>query len=261
MKLKDKVALITGGAGGLGSEAARVLAAEGAHVVVTDISESAARALAESVNGSGYAHNVASEADWTRIVDDVLAKQGRIDILVNAAGIEGDLTNGGALNTTLEEWRRVMSINLDGTFIGCRLIVPHMIERGTGSVINISSIVSFMASATALAYGASKAGVQQLSRSIAWIGAQNGAKVRCNSLHPGVIKTRMTDNIIKELSLTNGLSENETEKLICTAIPFGTRGMPSDIASMILFLASDDSQYMTGTELKVDGGWLMVNAS
>lgn len=259
MKLEGRVAIVTGGGGGLGGATARAFAKEGAHVVVTDLSASSAQAVADEIGGSFYRHDVADEQAWQQIVDEVIAERGRIDVLVNAAGIEGDLSASG-LDTSLAEWRRVLAVNLDGTFLGCRIVMPHMIARGTGSIVNISSIVSYMSSSTGLAYGASKAAVQQLTRSIAWIGAQNGAKVRCNSIHPGVIKTRMTDDIITQFSQTAGISEQECETLICAAIPMGVRGMPADIAAMALFLASDDSPYVTGSDMKVDGGWLMTNA-
>lgn len=259
MKLKGRVALITGAGGGLGGAISRAFVAEGAHVVVTDISSNAVQALATEIGGTPHLHDVADEGQWSSIVADTLKQHGRIDILVNAAGIEGDLAASG-LNTSLAEWRRVMSINLDGTFLGCRAVLPHMTERGTGSIINFSSIVSFMGTPTALAYGASKAGVQQLSRSIALIGAQNGGKVRCNSVHPGVIKTRMTDAIFAEFASNSGSSAEEVETMLCAAIPFGARGVPADVAGMALFLASDDSSYVTGAEFKIDGGWSVTSA-
>ncbi|WP_321393707.1 SDR family NAD(P)-dependent oxidoreductase [Emcibacter sp.] len=259
MKLEGRVVLITGGAGGLGKASAKALAAQGAHVVVTDIAGDAAKAVAREIGGTGYAHDVSDEKVWSDIVSDVLERQGRIDVLLNAAGIEGDLKKGG-LNTSLTEWHRVMGINLDGTFLGCRAVTPHMQERGTGSIINISSIVSFMGTPSALAYGASKAAVQQLTRSIALIGAQDGARVRCNSIHPGIIRTRMTDAIFAEFAQNSGMTPEEIEQAVCAEVPFGARGVPEDVAGMVTFLASDDSLYVTGSEFKVDGGWLLGNA-
>lgn len=260
MKLTGKVAMITGGGGGIGAATARALAAEGAKVIVTDIVEANARVVAEEVGGDAYAHDVASEDDWKRIVAEVVDKYGQIDVLLNGAGVVGDLSNGAGLDTPLEEWRRVMSINLDGTFLGCKVVAPHMLSRKKGSIINISSIVSFMATAQPLAYGASKAGVQQLTRSVAWIGGQDGAKVRCNSVHPGVIRTPMSDTVISAVARGQGLSEEEVDQQTCSRVLFGTRGQATDVASLILFLASDDSSYITGSEFKVDGGWLLVNA-
>jgi NAD(P)-dependent dehydrogenase (short-subunit alcohol dehydrogenase family) len=227
--------------------------------VVTDVTGDAAQAVAAEIGGTGYAHDVSDEKAWSDIVSEVLDKEGRIDVLLNAAGIEGDLENSG-LNTSLAEWRRVIGINLDGTFLGCRTIMPHMLDRGAGSIINISSIVSFMGTPSALAYGASKAGVAQLSRSLALTGAQDGAKVRCNSIHPGIIKTRMTDNIFEEFAKSSGTTPEEIEQAVCAAVPFGGRGIPEDVAAMVLYLASDDSKYVTGSEFKVDGGWSVVSA-
>lgn len=260
MKLADRIAIITGGGGGIGAATARALAGEGAKVMVTDIVEADVSAVAQEVGGEAYVHDVASEGDWNRIVAEVIDKYGQVDILLNGAGVVGDLSKGAGLDTSLEEWRRIMSINLDGTFLGCKAVTPHMLSRAKGSIINISSIVSFMATAQPLAYGASKAGVQQLTRSIAWIGGQDGAKVRCNSVHPGVIRTPMSDKVISGLARARGISEQEVDQQTTSRVLFGARGEATDVASLILFLASDESSYITGSEFKVDGGWLLVNA-
>lgn len=260
MRLAEKVVIITGGAGGIGAETARVMVREGANVVVTDIAEQAGNDLAAEVGGSFYRHDVSDEVQWQVIIDKVMGDHGRIDVLVNAAGIEGNLAQAGGLATTLEEWRRVMSINLDGTFLGCRTVMPEMLERGSGSIVNLSSIVSFMATPTAMAYGASKAGVQQLTRSLAWIGAKDGKRVRCNSVHPGIIKTRMTDEIIAAMGKLTNVSSADSEKMLVSGVPFGARGKPIDVANLLLFLASDESTYVTGSEFQADGGWHMVSA-
>lgn len=260
MKLDGKIALITGGAGGIGGETARRLAAEGATVIVSDLADAAGQSLASEIDATFFHHDVSSDDQWELVVQECLRSHGQIDVLVNAAGIEGDLKAAGGLSTSLAEWRRVMSINLDGTFLGCRHVVPRMLESGGGSIINLSSIVSYLATPTGLAYGASKAAVEQLTRSIAWIGAQDGKKVRCNSVHPGVIRTRMTDNIIKELAALQDISEQDAEHAIVEAIPFKARGTTRDVADLILFLASDQSAYITGSAFKVDGGWSIISA-
>lgn len=259
MKLKDKVAIITGAGGGIGSAIAHRFAAEGARLILTDIADNAVKSLAAETGGIGHAHDVSDEARWAEIIAETLASHGRIDILVNAAGIEGNLRASG-LDTSLEEWRRVMAVNLDGTFLGCRAVLPSMLKQGTGAILNLSSIVAFMGTPTALAYGASKAGVAQLSRSVALLGAQDGAKVRCNSIHPGVIKTRMTDAIFSEFAANTGSSPEVVETTLCAAIPHGARGKPDDVAGLALFLASDDAAYVTGSEFKVDGGWSVTSA-
>jgi 3(or 17)beta-hydroxysteroid dehydrogenase len=260
MRMTGKVALITGGAGGLCGATAQLLAQEGAHVAITDLADGAGRALAESMGGLFFRHDVADEAQWQAVAADVERRLGPVDVLVNGAGTEGNLSNGGALQTSLAEWRRVMSINLDGTYLGCRTIMPKMLERGTGSIINISSAVASFGTPTAIAYGASKAGVMQLTRSLALIGAKDGRQVRCNCIHPGVIKSRMTDSIISELAAGGGITEAQAEKFLVGGIPFRRRGQPRDVASMILFLAGDESTYLTGSDFHVDGGWHVISA-
>ena len=257
MRVQGKVAIVTGGAGGIGAETARVLAREGAKVVITDVAEQAGRAIAREFNGEFFAHDVSNEQQWQALLTHVRTTHGKLDVLVNAAGIEGSLTEAG-LATSLAEWRRVLAINLDGTFLGCRTCMPQMLKAGTGSIINIASIVSGFATPTALAYGASKAAVSQLSFAIH--GASEGKRVRCNSVHPGIIRSRMTDNIIGEFSKQANLSLEECEATIMAGVPFKVRGVPSDVANLMLFLASDESSYITGSEFQVDGGWHVINA-
>lgn len=259
MRLADKVAFITGGAGGIGAECARVLAREGAKVIVTDLDDVAGRAVAEETGGDYHHHDVTSLEAWQEIVVAVVSAYGGIDILVQCAGIEGNLQERG-LATSPETWNKVIAVNLTGTFWGCKAVVPEMLRKGAGSVILLSSATSFMATASATAYGVSKAGVQQLSRSIAMIGAADGKRVRCNSVHPGVIRTRMTDEILGTFAGAVGLPVDEAEKHFVSVVPFGEMGTPADVASTVLFLASDDSSYVTGAEFKVDGGWLVLNA-
>lgn len=258
-RFQGKVAVVTGAAGGLGSAAASRLAEEGAAVLVTDIAEEAGWELARKIGGHFLAHDVSDEAGWSNVVQEALRFTGGIDILVNAAGIEGDLEHGG-LATSYEEFRRVLSINLDGTFLGCMAVMPHMVERRHGAIVNISSIVSIMGTPSALAYGVSKAGVEQLTRSLALIGAEHGCRVRCNSVHPGVIRTRMTDNIISSFANASGVSDEEAEARINSLVPFGERGSPDQIANIIAFLSSEEAAYITGSAFKVDGGWSVISA-
>jgi NAD(P)-dependent dehydrogenase (short-subunit alcohol dehydrogenase family) len=202
---------------------------------------------------------VADEAGWRDVTAAALEQTGQIDILVNAAGIEGDLSNG-KLATTYEHFRKVCAVNLDGTFLGCMAVMPHMMDAGTGAIVNISSIVSFMATPSALPYGVSKAGVEQLTRSLAIIGAEGGKRVRANSVHPGVIRTRMTDNIIRTFAAGAGISESDAEAGVNSAVPFRQRGEPEDIAGMVAYLASDEARYITGASFRVDGGWSVISA-
>lgn len=260
MRVQNKVALITGGTGGIGSEAARVLAREGATVVITDLDEAIGKALADEIGGVFYRLDVTDHDAWEALIGDVLKTYGGIDVLVQCAGVEGNL-KVDVLDTSPDLWERVIAINLTGTFYGCKAVMPAMLAKKSGSVILISSIVSYMSAMSAAPYGVSKAGVQHLARTMALVGARNGAKVRVNSIHPGLIKSRMTDNIIKELAEAGGISEKEVESSMASEVPLGERGTPADIASLILYLASDDSRYMTGSDVKIDGGWLIKDAT
>lgn len=260
MHLQDKVALVTGGTGGIGGAASRRLAGEGAKVVITDMNDQAGNDLASAIGGVYHRLDVTDPQAWKAVVAAVIDQFGHIDVLVQCAGIEGSLKTD-VLDVTPELWKRVIDVNLNGTFYGCQAVMPAMLQRGTGSMVLISSIVSFMAAMAAAPYGVSKAGVQHLAKTFALVGARDGAKVRVNSIHPGVIKTRMTDNIIKELAQASAIGEADAEALMAAAVPFGERGDPDDIAHLILYLASDQSRYMTGSELKIDGGWLIKDAT
>lgn len=259
MRVADKIAIVTGGASGIGAECARTLVREGASVVIADISEEAGAALARKLGATYLRHDVTSLDSWRDIVAMVLQQHGRIDILVHCAGIVGNVKQS-CLDTTPEEWNRVIQVNLTGTFWGCKAVVPEMLKRGTGSVVLLSSIVSYMATSVATPYGVSKAGVQQLTRSVAIVGAKAGSRVRCNSVHPGSIRSPMTDGIIADLAQAQGLPLADAERALMSGVPFGMRGEPSDVANLVLYLASDEAKYVTGSDFKVDGGWHIVDA-
>lgn len=254
MKLTNQIAFITGGSGGLGAEAARLLAKEGATVIVTDLQSEAGEVIASEIGGVFYQHDVTNFEQWQEVVSKVISEYGRIDTLVQFAGIEGDFTKD-VLHTEPAMWNKVINVNLTGTFYGCRTVVPRMMERGTGSVINISSIASFMATSGPAAYGASKAAVQHLTASVAIAASKGGGSIRVNSVHPGIIKTRMTDNIVVEIAQAMGVDEVAAETQLMSSVPFKKRGTPKDVANLILFLASEDSKYVTGSHYQVDGGW------
>jgi len=257
-RFAGKVAIVTGASGGLGGATARRLASEGAYVVCTDVAPGGA-GLASEIGGTFLEHDVSNEARWQDVVSAALSHSGKIDVLVNAAGIEGDLSRG-KLDTTYADFRRVCSINLDGTFLGCMAAMPHMMEAGQGAIVNISSIVSFMGTPSGISYGVSKAGVEQLTRSLALIGCEGGKRVRANSVHPGVIRTRMTDDIISTFAGNAGITSDEAEAIVNSGVPFRERGEPEDIASTIAFLASDEARYVTGAAFRVDGGWSVTSA-
>ncbi|NQV56231.1 MAG: SDR family oxidoreductase [Rhodospirillales bacterium] len=254
-RVENKVAIITGGAGGIGAATAKLLASEGAKVTITDLNAKVGESLAAEIGGDFIAQDVTDERLWKDIVAGVEAKHGAVHILVNAAGIEGDMMNGAPESVSYEDWKRVHAINLDGTFLGCRTAMPVMRRAGGGSIINISSIVALMASPNSAAYGSSKAGVRHLTMSVAHQGAQNGDKIRCNSVHPGLIKTRMLNDIHAEIARKKNISFEEARGLSLARVPMGELGEPEDVAYLILYLASDESRYVTGAPFSIDGGW------
>ena len=259
-RMTGKVALISGGAGGLGGATARRMAEEGAKVVIADLADEQGQALAEAIGAEYLGLDVTSEDSWARVVAAVDARHGRIDVLVNGAGIEGDFVNGSPETTTLELWRKVLSVNLDGTFLGCKHVLPVMKRAGKGAIVNISSMASYLGTPVNVAYGASKAGVQQLTKSIAVAGSRGGMKIRCNSVHPGVIRTRMLEEIYKQIGQLANVSAEQAEEMSLRQVPFGEVGEPDDVAWLILYLACDESKYVTGSEFMVDGGWHLVDA-
>jgi NAD(P)-dependent dehydrogenase (short-subunit alcohol dehydrogenase family) len=254
-RVKGKIALISGGAGGIGAATAQKLVAEGASVTITDVAANGPQ-IAKQIGCDYIRHDVTSESEWQSVVRQVDEKHGGIDFLLNAAGIEGELQNSTPEHTSYAEWRRVFSINCDGTFLGCKSVLPVMRRKGAGSIVNISSMVSFFPTPTTCSYGATKAAVQQFSKSVAAYGAREGCRIRCNSVHPGIIRTRMLLHIAQEMAQAPEAKSNEAaEALAKQIIPFGVLGEPEDVADMILYLASDESRYVTGCEFRIDGGW------
>jgi 3(or 17)beta-hydroxysteroid dehydrogenase len=259
-RLSGKLALITGGAGGIGEATARLFKEEGARIVLADVAEEYGKKLARELEAEFERLDVTDEGEWTQLVRHIEEQHGRISVLVNAAGVEGNLEAGSPESTSYADWRRVHSINLDGTFLGCRAVLPVMRRGGTGSIINISSIVSYFGSPLSVAYGSSKAAVQQLTKSVALHGSRDGKRVRCNSVHPGVIRTRMLRDIYVAIARKAGITPEEAERANLRAVPFGEVGEPRDVAYLNLYLASDESRYVTGSEFQVDGGWHLVDA-
>lgn len=239
-RVKNKVAIVTGAAGGIGSAIARTLAREGAKLIVTDIDEPHCRALADELGADFHHQDVTDERRWAEIVAAVESRHGALNVLVNSAGIEGQVESGNPETTELADWKRVHQVNLDGVFLGCRAALPAMRRAAGGSIVNLASIVTFFATPDSTAYGSSKAGVRHLTMSVAHHGAQNGARVRCNSVHPGMIRTRMLMNIFAQGAKRLGLSPEEVHKRQIARIPMAELGEPEDIAQAVLYLASDD---------------------
>jgi NAD(P)-dependent dehydrogenase (short-subunit alcohol dehydrogenase family) len=240
-RLQDKVALITGGASGIGLATAQLFADEGAKTVLTDLNPPSFKAAAATCK-----LDVTCEDEWIAVTDRVVRDFGRIDILVNSAGI-ALLKDIEA--TTLAEWRALMAVNLDGTFLGCKHAVRVMKDRGGGSIVNLSSVAGIIGSSDLAAYSASKGGVRLLTKSVALHCARKGYNIRCNSVHPSFAETPMLQAMVA--------SARNPEKLassFAAASPLGRVAQPEEIARTILFLASDEASFTTGAEFVVDGG-------
>ena len=251
-RLDGKRALVTGAAQGLGEAMARGFAAEGARVTLTDLKIDRARAVADEINaahGAGTAfarrHDVTSEADWEAAVAGAAADMGGLSVLVNNAG----MSIGGDLDTLeLEDFRRVMSVNVDSVFLGCKHAVRVMRHHQPGSIVNISSIAGLIAAHNSPAYNASKAAVWLLSKSVALYCAHKGFDIRSNSIHPTFIDTPILD------PLRERFGKAEAEAKLSRQIPLKRLGKPEEIASAAVYLASDESRFVTASELKLDGG-------
>lgn len=254
-RLAGKTALITGAGLGLGRASAELMAREGAHLIATDIGaddldETARRIRAAGGSVETHLLDVRSEEDWARVSAAVAAAHGGLDVLVNNAGIA---PIGTIESCDMAQWRACMAVNADGVFLGCKAAVALMKRRGAGSIVNLSSIDGIIGEADLAAYCASKGAVRTLTRAVAVHCAEQGYGIRCNSVHPGYIWTPQTENYLAGL----GRLEDERAKRLARH-PVGRLGKPEDIAFMVLYLASDESTFVTGAEMVVDGGYLMV---
>ena len=246
-RLAGKAALVTGGASGIGLAAARRFVAEGARVAITDRDESLGAAAASELGKEAFfmRHDVTSETDWEAAMGEIVSRFGGVDIVLNSAGI---FRFGNVEDTTLEEWRQTIAVNLDGTFLGCREAVRAMRERG-GSIVNMSSVSGLVGDPDNAAYDASKGGVRLLTKSVALYCAKQGYSIRCNSVHPGGIDTPMVRSYFA------ARPDPEAEKSAwLRQSPIGRLGRAEEIASLILYLASDESSFVTGSEFTIDGG-------
>jgi len=245
-RVADKVVLVTGAGSGIGRATATLLAKEGATVIVTDINRPGGLETVQQIGGKARfeEHDTAKEADWKRIIDEVMAREGRLDGLVNNAGIAGPYPSTFETET-LEQWRRMLSINVEGVFLGCKYGVPALRQSGGGSIVNTSSLAAFLGTPALSAYGASKGAVRQFTKTVAIDCARKGYKVRCNSVHPGIIMTPMGKSV---------LPTDKARERALKSIPIGEFGAPEDIAYGILYLISDESRFVTCSELVIDGG-------
>jgi len=253
-RCEGKLALVTGAAQGLGRAHCIRLAQEGARVLATDINGDGAAETAEIVNeqsGDGTAfslsHDVTDPADWEAAVDAARENIGGLNVLVNNAGIG---VPGNIEECDFDDWKRCFAINVDSIFHGCQKALPLMREHAPGSIINISSIAGLIASDTMPAYNASKASVWMLSKSIALHCAKNNMQIRCNSVHPTFVDTPILDGTAK----AHRLEKDVLMDKLARQIPLRFVGEPNDIANAVVYLASDESRFMTGAEIKLDGG-------
>jgi len=259
-RLQGKITLVTGAARGIGEGIARAFAREGATVWITDIDEEGGRALAEELGSPHRFANldVGVEEDWA-VVDQLVAAEGRLDVLVNNAGITG-FEDGPAPhdpeNVSLDEWHRVHRVNLDGTFLGCRAAIRAMRPQGTGSIINMSSRSGLVGIPGAAAYASSKAAIRNHSKSVALWCAGQGTKIRCNSVHPAAILTKMWDDL-----LGNGPDREQRMAAMVKDAPLRRFGTVEEVAELVVFLASDEAPYITGSEFDIDGGLLAGSAA
>ena len=250
-RVKNKVALVTGAAQGLGAATAMLLAREGAKVVLTDINIDSASEKAKAINdevpGSAIAiaQDVTDAKRWSVVLDETRNQFGGLNILVNNAGI-GSV--GSVEDESFEQWQRVHAVNLDGVFHACKHALPLMSESGGGSIVNISSISGIIASHNLAAYNSAKAAVRHLSKSVALHCARTRNNVRCNSIHPAFIDTPILDG------MSGGLDRDAALAKLGRQIPLGHVGQPDDVAFAVLYLASDESKFVTGTEIRIDGG-------
>ena len=244
MRLKDKVAIITGAANGMGAAEAKLFAKEGAKVVATDLDEKNLAVLAEEIKTAGgevltVKQDVTSEAEWQALISKTIDTYGKLDILVNNAGIA---INKNFSNMEMSEWNKVMDVNLNGCVLGMKYCIPEMQKNGSGSVVNISSIGGLVGMAGSSPYTAAKGALRALTKSAAVEYGKD--KVRVNSVHPGIIKTPMVADTMEA-----AMPFYETY----TQLPY--MGEPDDVAYGVLYLASDEARFMTGSELVIDGGW------
>ena len=251
-RVSNKMALVTGGAQGLGEAISHMLAREGAKVAITDVNGEGAEETAAAINktnGAGtafaYQHDVTDEARWQVVLQEAHDAMGGLNVLVNNAGIG---TMASIEDEPYDVFQKVQAVDVDSIFLGCKYAIPLMRDHGMGSIVNISSIAGLIASSRHVSYNTAKAAVWMMTKSIALHCARTGGLIRCNSVHPTFIDTPILDAVKEAFGKEEGLAK------LARQVPLGKVGEPDDIAYAVLYLASDESKFMTGAELKIDGG-------
>ncbi len=247
-RLAGKVAIVTGAAKGLGEADARLMAQEGARVILTDVDEVNGRRVAGEIgqNARFVRQDVRDEDGWKALIAEVMAREGRLDILVNNAGV---VEAGNVENTSAEDWRFIMAVSADGTFFGCKHVIPAMKASGGGSIVNMASVASIDGHHTVFAYCAAKGAVEALTRAVAVHCTQTGLPIRCNSIHPGGIDTPMVQGIGGKLAERGMLPATDPSVPPPVTTPLGAA---TDIAWAVVYLASDESRFVSGQKLVVD---------
>ena len=247
-RLEGKTALVTGAASGIGLQTSIRLAEEGARVMMTDINLEKVRQQAEKIdaNATFLKLDITEEEEWISVLDETVKRFDRLDILVNSAGM---VLIADVEQITLEDWRKVHAVNLDGTFLGCKHGVRVMKEFGAGSIINLSSVSGMIGGFNLAAYNSSKGAVRMLTKSVALHCARAGYGIRCNSIHPTFIETPMLESMIRDSP-----DPEKARQSLVRQVPLRRIGKPDDVANMIVYLASDESTFVTGTEMVIDGG-------
>ncbi len=256
-QVEGKVALVTGGASGIGAACAATLAREGAAVVLTDIDEAGGTEVVGKITAAGgrasfLPQDVTDEARWQAVVAETLSRHGRLDVLVANAGI--GIMVPSIVDMTFADWRRQMAINLDGVFLSVKHCIPAMRRSGGGSIVLMSSVAGIRGSSMLAGYCASKGGVRLLAKAVAMECAVAGDGIRVNSVHPGIIDTPIWTKLSASAMAAGRNAPFDVAEMAKAGAPLARPGSPQDIANGVLYLASDASSYMTGTELVIDGG-------
>ncbi len=256
-RVEGKVALVTGAAKGLGEADARALAAEGARVILTDVDTQAGARIAGEIGGVFKQQDVTDEARWQTIIAEIKGEFGALHVLVNNAGI---VLPGTIENQSFKRYQLEIAVSANGTFLGCKYAIPLMSESGGGSIINMASVASKLAYSAIVGYAAAKGAVEGMTRSIAAHCLESGYKIRCNSLHPGTINTPMVQNFGRQSEDFTVAAAPDPDTEAPNEAEVGVLGVPRNIANVVVFLASDESAFITAQEFVIDGGMSMLPA-